>query len=65
MGLGPSGIGDQICILYGYNKPLLIRPLDHGQHLVVGNCYIYGMMNGEMVDEIGAGSLKTETLHFK
>ena len=66
MGLGPLGcqIGDEICVLLGCNQPLLIRRFgDH--HLVVGQCYVYGMMHGEMMDEMEAGRLVAETFHFK
>lgn len=66
MGLGPYGgqVGDKVCILLGSHLPLVIRSAgDH--YLVVGGCYVYGMMNGEMVDEIKAERLKVETLHFK
>ncbi len=66
MGLGPRGtqIGDEICGLLGCNQPLLLRKVgDH--HLVVGQCYVYGMMYGEMIDEMEAGRLVAEELHFK
>jgi hypothetical protein len=66
MGLGPldAKVGDEICVLLGCNQPLVIRRVgDH--HLVVGQCYVYGMMFGEMMDEMEAGKLKVETFHFK
>lgn len=66
MGLGPLGtqIGDQICVLLGCDQPLLIRRIgDH--HVVVGQCYVYGMMYGEMIDEMEAGRLVAEDFHFK
>ena len=66
MGLGPldAKVGDEICVLLGCNQPLVIRRVgDH--HLVVGQCYVYGMMFGEMIDEMEAGRLKAETFHFK
>jgi hypothetical protein len=66
MGLGPSDVqvGDVICVLLGCNQPLVVRRFgDH--HLVVGQCYVYGMMFGEMMDEMEAGRLKAETFHFK
>jgi hypothetical protein len=66
MGLGPLGTrtGDEICVLLGCNQPLLIRRVgDH--HLVVGQCYVYGMMYGEMIDEMEAGRLVADDFHFK
>jgi hypothetical protein len=66
MGLGPLGTqtGDEICVLLGCNQPLLIRRVGD-RHLVVGRCYVYGMMYGEMIDELEAGRLVTEEFHFK
>jgi hypothetical protein len=66
MALGPLGtqVGDEICVLLGCDQPLLIRRLgDH--HVVVGQCYVYGMMYGEMIDEMEAGRLVAENFHFK
>jgi hypothetical protein len=66
MGLSPLGtkVGDEICVLLGCSQPLVVRRVgDH--HLVVGQCYVYGMMFGEMMDEMEAGRLKAETFHFK
>jgi hypothetical protein len=48
MGLGTLGVqvGDEICVLLGCNQPLIVRRVgDH--HLVVGQCYVYGMMLGK------------------
>ncbi|KAH7355251.1 heterokaryon incompatibility protein-domain-containing protein [Rhexocercosporidium sp. MPI-PUGE-AT-0058] len=49
LGLGPLGIkvGDRICVFLGFNTPFVIRPRDGGGYLLVGECYIYGLMNGE------------------
>ncbi len=66
MGLGPLGTqtGDEICVLLGCNQPLLIRRVgDH--YLAVGRCYVYGMMDGEMIDEMEAGRLVAEDFHFR
>ena len=66
MGVGPLRIqvGDEFCVLLGCSQPLVVRRVgDH--HLVVGQCYVYGMMNGEMMDEMEAGRLKAENFHFK
>ncbi|KAI9647024.1 hypothetical protein NHQ30_005026 [Ciborinia camelliae] len=38
--------GDLICVLAGYSKPVIIRPLRDGYQLV-GDVYIQGMMDGE------------------
>lgn len=39
IGAAPAGArsGDQIVILLGCRSPLILRPVDDGQHVVVGN----------------------------
>ncbi|KAG4435580.1 hypothetical protein IFR05_008926 [Cadophora sp. M221] len=59
MGLGPHEVcdGDTICSVPGCTYPLVIRPrlndFDDGKvHFeVVGACYVYGMMNGEVAND--------------
>ena len=62
-GLGPQGteIGDLICILYGCSVPVILRPhkpiqdSDEISHYeVVGESYIYGMMDGEAFAKVDA-----------
>jgi hypothetical protein len=33
--------------------------------VIVGQCYVYGMMFGEMMDEMEAGRLVAEDFYFK
>ncbi|RFU27159.1 hypothetical protein B7463_g9184, partial [Scytalidium lignicola] len=53
-GLGPPGLkhGDAVSILYGGATPFILRNGTAGEnsklrHVVVGECYIHGLMNGE------------------
>lgn len=50
MGLGPLAVktNDMICVLKGCNVPVVIRE-EHGYHLFVGECFVWGLMNGETV----------------
>ena len=41
--------GDLVCILHGSNVPLLIRTQDQ-YYKTIGQCYAYGIMNGEAVN---------------
>ena len=58
--LGPRGtrLGDRICVLFGCSVPVLLRPrMDPSgsqimHYEVVGESYIYGMMNGEAITRI-------------
>ena len=48
IGLAPQAVepGDQICIVFGCNAPLILRPDEIGRRSVVGECYIHGRMDG-------------------
>ena len=49
IGLAPSNAlpGDQVCVLLGCQVPMLLRPSPNHQFQVVGECYVYGLMDGE------------------
>ena len=48
MGLVPTALeeGDMICVVPGCNVPLLIRK-EGDHHLLVGECFVWGLMDGE------------------
>jgi len=52
LGLAPKAakIGDLICVLLGCDKPLIIRK-ESNHYILVGDSYIYGVMNGEVVEK--------------
>ena len=50
IGLGPwnAEVGDSVCVLYGGATPFLLRKaVDSDTFTLVGECYVYGIMNGE------------------
>ena len=53
MGIGCRGIrkDDVVCVLLGCDMPLIIRKMED-YYLLVGNAYIYGLMNGEALQDI-------------
>jgi hypothetical protein len=53
MGLAPkaSKAGDLICVLLGCDKPLIIRMVDD-YYVLVGDSYIYGIMEGEALEDV-------------
>lgn len=51
MGWREVRIGDMICILFGCNVPVVIRPRLKGTYQLVGECYLEGYMNGEILAE--------------
>ena len=49
--LGPNSCeaGDLVCILHGCSVPVLLRPVFDIVHEVIGECYVHGMMDGEVI----------------
>ena len=48
--LGPKVMeaGDVVCVLFGGKMPFCLRPWGRpGQYLLVGECYVHGLMKGE------------------
>jgi len=51
-GLGPADLhtGDDVCVLFGCNVPHILRVRKGTpEHLLVGETYVHGIMNGEVV----------------
>lgn len=65
-GLAPPGTqkGDVICVLLGCELPLIVRPMVD-TYLLVGSCYVYGMMLGEMLECVDEGRLRISKIIFE
>jgi hypothetical protein len=59
--LGPKVMkeGDVVCVLYGGKMPFVLRPWGH-YFLLVGECYVHGLMNGEAMDMLERKDLAEE-----
>ena len=66
MGLAPryAEKGDLICVLLGCSVPIIIRKKGDN-YVVVGDTYVYGMMQGEMMSSVEKGRLQIEDLTFE
>lgn len=43
---------DLVCVLYGAAVPFVIRPVTDGTgYILIGECYIYGLMSGGEVND--------------
>jgi len=53
LGLAPETArpGDVVAILFGCCWPVLLRPCDDGLYQVIGECYVHGLMKGEILDQ--------------
>jgi hypothetical protein len=55
--------GDMVAILFGCSTPIIIRP--SGPHFqVLGDAYVHGLMDGEAMDMLQAGTFKTQQFTF-
>ncbi|KAI1277039.1 HET-domain-containing protein [Xylaria sp. FL0933] len=43
----PVQPGDEAFVFLGCNSPMVVRPTPNSEYKVVGDCYIYGAMDGE------------------
>jgi hypothetical protein len=64
LGQGCADIGDKICVLFGGNTPYLLRQ-DSGHHRMIGECYVHGIMQGEVIEEWEAGRLTQECFELR
>jgi len=61
VGQGPActAVGDVVCVLFGGGAPFVLRPHD-GRWILLGECYLPGWMNGEVVDKLDKGLVEEE-----
>ena len=50
----PIRVGDVCCVFLGAAVPFILAPVDLGQYRLVTECYIQGVMSGELVDKLDA-----------
>jgi hypothetical protein len=52
LGLFPdrTRIGDEIVLFLGAHVPFVVRGLGNGMFQLIGECYVYGVMDGEVLD---------------
>ena len=57
VGVGPEGMrkGDLLCAFFGAGVPFALRPQENGEHLLVGDCYAYDIMHGELLNGLVQG----------
>lgn len=63
--LGPKAMepGDMIYVFLGGKMPFVIRPW--GEHwLLVGECYVHGLMDGEIFESLSQGATEEEVLRI-
>jgi hypothetical protein len=65
LGIGPTTLkeGDLCCVLFGATVPFILRKLG-SQYLLVGECYIHGIMRGEVLKWCQSGNLVEEEIRI-
>jgi hypothetical protein len=58
LGLAPIAVrpGDIVAILLGCKCPMILRPYKDNLFHVVGECYIQGLMDGEILSQVSRGN---------
>jgi hypothetical protein len=56
--------GDLVCILFGGITPFILRAKDD-YYALVGDAYVYGLMEGEAIREWQSGRLIEEWYHLR
>ena len=53
LGLAPIAVcqGDVVAILFGCKCPVVLRPYRDDMYNVIGECYIHGLMDGEILSQ--------------
>ena len=70
IGLAPMAaqVGDIICVLYGCSVPVVLRPQSEGGGQfwqLVGECYVYGIMDGEALETQAARGYSEEEFELQ
>ena len=52
IGLGPLTMqpNDKVCVLLGCSVPVVIRTQAPNRHILIGECYMHGIMDGESLE---------------
>jgi len=57
-----AAVGDVIYILHGSEVPYVLRPSGDGSFIVIGECYVHGLMHGEA---LSLGDYKPQMLKIR
>ncbi len=56
IGVGPRDMreGDSVVLICGLEAPMILRRLQNGRYIVIGDSYVHGIMDGEFMDDPNA-----------
>jgi hypothetical protein len=58
-----ASVGDAVVILFGANVPFVLRP-DGDHHRLIGQSYVYGLMEGQAIEAWKKSGRETENIHI-
>jgi hypothetical protein len=66
LGLGPKMMrkGDLICVLLGSKVPFIMRKVDN-HFILLGECFVLGLMDGEAIDWLEAERVKLQEFQIR
>ncbi|EPE33887.1 hypothetical protein GLAREA_06900 [Glarea lozoyensis ATCC 20868] len=67
MGLGYDTVkeGDIVAVVMGGEVPLVLRPAGDGLFLLIGECYVHGIMDGEVMKGVENGEFEKKRIRIK
>ena len=60
---GSLEIGDHICVLHGCPFPVILRRVN-SHYVLVGHCFVLGLMQGQAIDALNRGDLHVQELEI-
>jgi hypothetical protein len=60
---GSIELGDVVCVFLGLCVPMILRKVDQ-HYLVIGECFLLGLMDGEAVHDLQAGKVKVDDIEL-
>jgi hypothetical protein len=64
IGLGPGDlqVGDLVCILLGFEVPVILRQISDVVYTIINEAYVYGTMQGEFLEGDAVPNVQTFTI---
>ena len=56
-------VGDIVCVLLGFNYPVILRPIG-GHYEFVGTAYLEGIMHGEVIQAMEEGKIQSQVFEL-
>jgi hypothetical protein len=57
-------VSDEICVFLGAQVPHLIRRNENGNYAIISECYVHGIMDGELMEELKDDDLEDIVLEL-